>query len=204
MEFEQILAFSSFAFVASATPGPNNVILMATGREVGTVKGLPVLAGIVLGLAFMIFILALGFGNIINEAPRIQYVIKYIGIALLLWIAWQIASAPIEDKTKSDLQSTEGPKSIGFLKVAVFQWVNPKAWISCTSAITTYFSNELDLLPQASIFAMIFILAALLGCIPWLVFGSTIKHFLKNKKASRIFNVSMGLILFGSIFAIIK
>lgn len=206
MDFEQILAFSSFALVASATPGPNNVILMATGRSVGTVRGIPVLAGIALGIAFMIFTISIGLGSYIVDVPIVQNTLKYVGIAFLLWLAWKIASSPLEssEKEQNEEQLNREKKSIGFLKAAIFQWVNPKAWISCASAISVYFSVDSDVLPQALTFSAIFILMATVGCFPWLAFGSSLKQFLKSDRTNRTFNIIMGLLLLVPIFTIIS
>ena len=63
MPFDQLFAFATFAYVASATPGPNNILLTAVGGAGGIRGGLPVLFGIVFGFSAMVFLLAFGLGR---------------------------------------------------------------------------------------------------------------------------------------------
>lgn len=197
-----MLAFAAFAFVASVTPGPNNVLLTATGGAVGVLRGLPVLLGIVIGFALMVFILALGLGEFIVAHPGVLDGLRYAGAAVLLWLSWQIARAPLAEPSAADGHSLpRGPT--GFLGAALFQWVNPKAWIVAASAITSYLSANEATLSQALSFAMVFVAAGAAGCFPWLAFGAGVKRWLTSPGAARTFNVSMGALLAASIVLII-
>lgn len=92
MTLEQLLAFAQFAYVSSATPGPNNVLLTAVGGAVGVRRGLPVLWGIAIGFAAMLFILGLGIGETLFSIPYVKDAMRIAGFAVLAWLAWQIAT----------------------------------------------------------------------------------------------------------------
>ena len=93
MSAEQACAFFVFAFVAAVTPGPSNVMLTAAGANAGIVRGLPALLGVCLGMASMMFAVAFGLGSLILGQPGVLAAMKWAGAALLLWLAWKIASA---------------------------------------------------------------------------------------------------------------
>ena len=93
MTLDQIIAFAIFTIVAAGTPGPSNVLLTATGANVGIVRGIPALLGVSVGMGIMMFIVAFGLGGLILDNPEVLQVLKWIGIAFLLWLSWKIASA---------------------------------------------------------------------------------------------------------------
>ena len=201
MELNTLIAFFSFAFVASATPGPNNVLLTATGASVGVSRGLPVLFGIVSGFAVMIFVLAIGLGKFIVARPDVLEAVRYAGIAFMLWLSWKIASAPVATAETGADRGATTPAS-GFWSAALFQWVNPKAWLVIASAIASFLQAGEESVRQAMLFAVVFVIAGFLGCLPWLAFGAYIRRWLTAPRASRLFNALMGLILATSLLFI--
>lgn len=193
MSGEQVLAFLLFAFVAAITPGPSNIILASTGANVGIVRGLPSLFGVVLGMGFMMFVVAFGIGSAVIDHPTLLMGLKWVGGAFLLWLAWKIASSG-----RSHISETRDV--IGFWKAAAFQWVNPKSWLACASAVGTYLSAKGDgPLIQSLLFGLLFIAASLPCCSVWLGFGASVQRFLNTDRAVRIFNVTMGALLASSI-----
>ena len=131
MTAEQAAAFFVFAIASTITPGPNNVMLTATGANVGLLRGLPHLFGIAVGFGFMSFVVALGLGSLVIGTSWAMTAIQWAGAALLLWFAWRIATAG-----RSDTAGQTRP--FGFFAAVAFQWVNPKAWFIATSAVGTY------------------------------------------------------------------
>ena len=128
MSFEQVVAFLIFAVVTSITPGPNNIMLTATGANVGMRRGLPHMFGIALGFALMLFLVAAGVGRALLASPASMDVLRYVGIAVLLWLAWKISTAGRTADSGRD-------RPIGFLEAAAFQWFNPKAWLICAGTV---------------------------------------------------------------------
>ena len=178
-------------------------MLTATGGALGVVRGLPVLFGIISGFALMIFLLALGLGSTVLANPTLLGVLKYAGVAMLLWLSWAIATAPARHAGSVEAQAMS-KKPIGFFGAALFQWVNPKAWLVAASAITAYSDTGMTGYAQALTFAGVFILSGFLGCLPWLAFGAAIKHVLQTPRAQQVFNIAMGLALAASVALIIN
>lgn len=193
MTTEQAPAFILFAIVAAITPGPSNIILAATGANVGVLRGLPCLFGVAGGMGFMMFVVALGFGRLVLERPSILVGLNWIGVAFLLWLAWKIATAGRGD-------GASARDVVGFWRAAAFQWVNPKSWLVCASAVGAYLDAEAaGALVQAASFGVLFVLAALPSCSVWLAFGATVQRLLRTDRAARTFNAAMGILLAGSI-----
>jgi threonine/homoserine/homoserine lactone efflux protein len=193
MSLEQVVAFVVFAVVTSITPGPNNVMLATTGANVGIRRGLPHMLGIALGFALMIFLVAAGAGTALLGSPTAMQVLRVIGIAVLLWLAWKIATAG-----RSATGERERP--IGFLGAAAFQWVNPKAWLICAGAVGSFLQPDgSSALPQAAIFGLIFLLAGAPCMLVWLGFGALMQRALQTDQALRTFNIVMGLLLAATI-----
>jgi len=198
MTFEQTVGFFVFSVVAAGTPGPSNALLTATGANVGVWRGLPALLGVAAGMGLMMFAVAFGLGSAILANPLVLTVVKWCGAAVLLWLAWQIATA-------HGASAAAGGKPIGFFGAAAFQWVNPKSWLVCTSAAATFLDQQAgSALGQSAAFALIFILAALPSCLPWLAFGAILQRWLRAERARRVFNVAMGALLAASVILIIR
>ena len=207
-EYESLLmlelaGFATFALVSSITPGPNNMLMTTLGAFFGFRRGLPALFGIAFGFAVMIFLISLGLSRFIIEAdPVVAVAMRVIGSAVILSMAWQIATLPTPTTSAQDRSAPPTMSRLGaFVGAATFQWANPKAWIICAAAITAYLDQNLDLLPQATAFALVFMFASLAGCTPWLAMGSFIGRYLRGKRA-RIFNVAMSLLLVGSMIPV--
>jgi threonine/homoserine/homoserine lactone efflux protein len=198
MTRDQILAFLLFSVAAAGTPGPSNVLLTATGAQVGVLRGLPCLLGVALGMAVMMFLVAFGLGSVILDNPLVIRGVKWCGAAVLCWLAWKVATAP---------RPGTGPeaKPVGFLGAASFQWVNPKSWLVCASAAATFLDEGAgSALGQSVNFGLLFLVACLPSCFPWLAFGSVLQRFLRSERAFRIFNGAMGALLAGSVILFLR
>ena len=197
MTANQTITFLLFAIVAAITPGPSNLILTSTGANVGLLRGLPCLAGVVIGMGFMMFLVAFGLGNVVLASPGITLLLKWGGVGFLLWLSWKIATAGHSD-------ATTDKRPLGFWGAAAFQWINPKSWLVSVSAVSVYLHPAAGTaFTQALSFGLLFILAALPSCFIWLAFGATLQRFLSTKRSASIFNVAMGVLLAGSILLFI-
>ncbi len=194
---EQAIAFVAFSVAAAGTPGPSNALLTATGANVGVLRGLPALLGVSAGMGLMMFVVAFGLGAVILDNPLLLTGLKWCGAAVLCWLAWKIATA-----------ASAGPaapsKPVGFLGAAAFQWVNPKSWLVCTGAAATFLDQGAgSALGQSAAFGLIFVLASLPSCFPWLAFGAVLQRFLHSERALRVFNGAMGALLAASVLLFI-
>lgn len=193
MTTEQVLAFVLFAIVAAITPGPSNVILASTGANAGVRRGLPTLFGLTLGMGSMMFLVAFGLGSLVLANPVILRGLKWGGVAVLLWLAWKIATA-----SRGGAPATTGV--LGFWQAAALQGVNPKAWIVCASAAGAYLhAGTASPIVQAAALGLLFVLAAVPSCLVWLVLGASLQRWLHSERARRRFNLAMGVLLAASV-----
>jgi len=189
MTDEQIAAFFLFALVAAITPGPSNVLLVATGAQVGILRGFACLLGIGAGMASMMFLAAYGLGSLLLAHPQVLIGARLAGTAFLLWLAWKIASAPPAPPEAS-------AKPTGFIGAALLQWVNPKAWMVSAGAVATYLPAEEG---NALLFTAVFVAAAFPSGLVWLAFGAATQKLLSDARRQRGFNIAMGLALAASV-----
>jgi threonine/homoserine/homoserine lactone efflux protein len=196
MSIDLITALVVYAFVASITPGPNNVMLLASGVKFGFRRTLPHMTGITIGFTVMLALVGLGLGQVFERLPAIYTVLRYAGGAYMIYLAWKIATAgPIEEGER-------GSRPLNFLEAAAFQWVNPKAWIIAVTAMAAY------TLPDRYSWSVVLVsLVFALVCLPsvsvWTLFGSGLKRWLSNPVHLKLFNYVMGLALALSLWPII-
>ena len=197
MTSELLLAFILFAFVTSVTPGPNNMMLLASGVNFGIRRSLPHMLGISLGFMLLVAAVGLGLGQLFEQFPPPYTVLRYGGAAYLLYLAWKIASSGAPD---ADGKATGKP--LTFLQAAAFQWVNPKAWVMALGSITTY-------LPAQHTPWQLLGLVALMGVInmpttsTWALFGSSMRRHLQEPRFLRIFNTAAALALVASLYPLL-
>lgn len=197
MTTELLLAFVAFALVTSITPGPNNMMLLASGVNFGIRRSLPHMLGISLGFMLLVIAVGMGLGQVFERLPVLHEVLRYGGAAYLLYLAWKIAQAGAPQG-----RDTPAAKPFTFLQAAAFQWVNPKAWIMAISAITTY-------TPHEGFFTNVLLIAALFALVNcpsvglWTVAGSLLRNWLDNPRALRTFNIAMALLLVASLYPIV-
>jgi len=197
MGFDAMTAFLVFAAVAAITPGPSNLMVLAAGARGGLLGGLPCLGGVVVGMALLIGLAALGLGALITALPVALDLLRWGGAALLLWLAWQIAHAP-------PLQAGRHAAPVGFWKALAFQWINPKSWIVAASAAATYGAAAGDApLLRAGWLSALFAAAAAPSCWLWLAVGSALQRALTDARRARAFNATMGLLLAASVVFVV-
>lgn len=195
MEPQLLFALMSFAFVSSITPGPNNLMLLASGVNFGLRRTVPHMLGIGIGFTLMVVLVGIGLGEVFRQVPALYTVMKYAGALYMLYLAWKLANAgPVEDGEASG-------KPMTFLQAAAFQWVNPKAWVMALVAISAYTSPQ-NYLVSVLLVALVFGLVNLPSVSVWALFGVAMRRFLSNVKVVRVFNVTMALLLVASIWPI--
>lgn len=188
MTFELILTFAAYAFVTSITPGPNNTMLLASGVNYGLLRTVPHILGVSLGFGAMVFAVGSGLGSLFVAFPALHTLLRWVGAAYLLWLAWRIAVSG----TMKDEATNANP--LTFLEAAAFQWVNPKCWVMATGAIATYMPPTGDV----SDLMVITVLFCLINgpCVgSWAGFGVVLRRWLSDPQANRFFNVAMAGLL---------
>lgn len=196
MEFYLVILI--FAVSTSITPGPNNLMIMASGLNYGIKNSLPHLFGICIGFPTMLILVGLGFSAVFEKYPLIHEIIKILGVVYLLYLAWCVFSS------SATLSGNVKTKPFSFIQAVSFQWVNPKAWVMATGAISAYTSVSSDFFSQVTDIALVFFIIAFPCVGTWLCFGAVLKKYLKSKKHQKIFNLSMALLLIGSAVPVLK
>ncbi len=193
---EHILALTTFAAVSSWTPGPNNLMLAASGANFGFQRSLPHIAGIVVGALSLFGLCIVGIGAVVTAAPGLSVALQLLGAAYLLWLAWRIAAA-------GRATGGERDRPLTLLEAAGFQFANPKAWSLGLGAATAFMDPALSPLVAGGLILLAFLLAMLLGQPVWVLFGVGIGRLLNSGRRLRVFNVAMGLLLALSVLTIV-
>jgi len=186
-----------FAFTATITPGPNNIMMMTSGVHFGIKKSIPHLLGIAFGFPSMVMLIGFGFNIVFKQYPFLHELIKILGIVYLMYLAWKIAVA---QPSTMDSKST---KPLSFIKAALFQWVNPKAWVMASGAISAYTIQGVGFMHQVMIITLTFFIMAFPCVGTWLFFGVGLKRYLQNTRHQKVFNFSMASLLILSILPVI-
>lgn len=193
----QLPAFCLFALIASVTPGPNNLMLLASGVRHGFARSLPALAGICLGLPLMLTAGGAGMQWLFSQCPVLHLALKYAGAGYLLFLAWQMAQAAGVGEAKP------GPgKPLTFIAAAALQWLNPKAWIMATVAVSSYLPHGFGLLATVKL-GLLFGLICLPGAGVWLGCGSALQRMLRHPRSARLFNRAMAALLLTSLYPVL-
>lgn len=193
------LALALFAFVTSVTPGPNNIMLLASGAQFGFRRTLPHMLGIVLGVASLLFSTLLGLGALFTLYPPLYNVLKWVGCAYLLWLAWKIGSAPVGNLDAK--KSSSAP--MNWWQALLFQYVNPKAWMMAIGCVSS-FAIAGDLYVQSGVWMIVLFAAMGFPAISiWAWAGVSIRCWLTDQKRQRIFNYSMGIATASTLLLII-
>lgn len=192
MDGETLLALTGFALAAVWTPGPNNMMLASSGATFGWRPSVPHAMGVALGFPVMLFLIALGLGEVFQRSDIFRTVLSWVGFAVMLWLAWRIGTA-------GPAQSGSRSRPLNFLEATGFQWINPKAWVMAIGAAATFVRGAEPAL-EAAIAALVFVIAGLTSSQGWLVFGTAIGRLLGTGAKLRLFNGAMGLLLALSAF----
>jgi threonine/homoserine/homoserine lactone efflux protein len=195
MTQEVFLALLGFAFVTSVTPGPNNMMLLASGANFGLRRTVPHMLGISIGHSLMVFLVGMGLAGLFRTWPPALLVLKVVSVAYMLWLAWKIANsgAPGEGRVHA--------KPMTFLQAAAFQWVNPKAWAMSLGAVAAY-------VPQPSVasyaaVAAVFGMVNLPSILVWAGAGQVVRQWLMEPARLRAFNWTMAVLLVLSLWPVV-
>jgi threonine/homoserine/homoserine lactone efflux protein len=189
---------TAFAVSMSATPGPNNAMVTASGATWGFRRTLPHMLGISVGFPAMLVAVALGAGEVLRARPWLHEALRWAGAAYLLWLAWKIGTAepePPEEEAR-DPNQNGGPQPLSFVQAALFQWVNPKAWVIALGAVAAYTTAAgSGLAAQAAVLSFIFMLVTLPVVALWTLVGVGAARVLRTRRALRAFNLAMAALL---------
>lgn len=201
MSYQTFAAFLIFALATSITPGPNNIMLMASGVNYGFRATLPHIFGASIGFGLLLLSAGLGLNRVFSSFPAIYTVMKWLGAAYFIYFAWKIAAAPI--KPLQPASDVAGPRGAWrFRDAFAFQFVNPKSWIMAAGAFSSYVPS-MSSASLTALAALVFAMIALPCFLLWVTFGSRMRRYLEQGNRRRIFNLSMAALLLASLLPIL-
>ena len=194
MPIDALISLIGIAMAAAWSPGPNNALVASSGARFGFRRTFPHVMGIGIGFPVMIFCIAIGLGQLFQQSILLREILRYGGIFVLLFVAWQIANA------KGKAKKEQSGKPFSFLKGAAFQWINPKAWVMAIGISAQYVKPD-ALFTTALIVASVFLVVGFGSASSWTAFGAGMQRWLNTDNRLRIFNVTMaGLIVLSVLF----
>ncbi|SPH23579.1 Homoserine/homoserine lactone efflux protein [Defluviimonas aquaemixtae] len=197
MTYEMYPALIALAIGTLFTPGPNNVMLAASGANFGVRRTVPHLLGVATGFPLMLLIVGLILGELFQASALLRETLRWGGAALLLWIAWRIASA-------GGIGSKSGRvRPMSFMQAVGFQWINPKAW-SMAIAATSQFILPSAPLVTAAIVAATFLTLGLGSATTWTCAGQAIARWLTTARRLRFFNIAMAALIVLSVLELLR
>ena len=188
-----VLPFMLFAFVASITPGPTNILVLSNSARYGFKAAVPIILGACAGAAGLVLVVGSGVGQSLTQAPKLQAVMQWAGVAWLSYLAWQIYLAPAE---AIDPHSTQ--KRLGLIGAASLQVINPKTWMMALAVVSVFAGNGADRQHQVLSLSLVFFLIALPCLGAWALLGAGSNRVLRSSTAVQRFNRCMALLLLGS------
>lgn len=198
MPFDHFVALVVFALVASITPGPNNLMLLASGVNFGFRWTIPHMAGVTFGFAGLLLATGLGLGALLSALPSLQLALKVVGGAYLLYLAWRIAGSRTIGKV-----GQASPRPLSFAEAAGFQLVNPKAWVMALTAMALYANGDAPLRSGLLVTAAFLLVAA--PCITlWTGSGQALRGWLADPVRLKWFNIAMGAALALTLVAMVR
>ena len=195
--FELIATISVYYFVMYATPGPNNSILTASGIKFGFIRSVPNIIGISSGHGIQLALVCLGLGSLFLQFPILLEILKYIGACYLLYLAWKMFGSlniSITDEKSSPLK---------YYEAILFQFVNPKAWVICITAVSLFYPEKENLIIGTLFLVIMSTIINLPSISMWAFGGSVIRHYLSNEKLKKSVEWFLALLLLGTAISII-
>lgn len=199
MSYEILMALLVYGFVSSVTPGPNNLMLLASGVNFGFVRTLPHMFGIGVGFFLLLLAVGLGLGALLETIPALYTVLKFAGGSYMLYLAWKIATTRSMAKGKA----SENATPMTFMQAVAFQWVNPKAWVMGVTGIATYASHD-NYMTMVLLVSVIYVLVNVPSVALWAGFGSVMRDWLSDPVRLKWFNIIMALLLVASLWPMLR
>ena len=191
-----LISLVSFAFVASTTPGPNNLLLMSSGALFGWRKTLPHLGGILLGFAVVMSSAVFGLGALVEQWPWLMTMVRVLGASWLAWMSIRFFKMALQGgQTTKRIEKAPISRPFRFYEAVLFQWINPKAIVAAMSSAGAYIAIAEQIWQRAIIIVGVFFVAGLVGCSTWMIAGNVLNRYMSSGKSAPYINGAMGLLI---------
>lgn len=191
MGWTDVVGLITFGIAGSGSPGPNNTLLLASGLRFGFKRTLPHVLGAAGGVGAMVIAVAAGVGALLDGIPGAQQALRVLASAYLLYLALRLTSSrSVEEKSAA--------KPLNAWEAAVFQFVNPKAWVFAI-AVVAFAPTSLPPLLGGVLITAVLIIVMIGTFASWALGGAALSHLLTSERAVRAVNVTMALLLVASV-----
>lgn len=194
MTYDILTALAIFALVSSITPGPNNLMLMASGVNFGALRTVPHALGVCIGFTLMVGLVGIGLMGVFDAIPYSHAVLKAVSTLYLLYLAYKLATTGTLGERASDT------RPMTFLQAALFQWVNAKAWTMALTAMTVYAGG--GSLQSVLLVTLVFGVVNAPSISVWVLAGDRLGPFLSTPGRLRAFNIVMAALLVASLYPV--
>jgi len=188
----ELLPLIGFVFFGLFSPGPNVILLTASGVRFGFRRTVPHIIGVAIGVGITSGITGLGVGTLLGAQPGLMLFLKIGASIWILWMAWKLWYAgPVTQSSRA--------RPFTFVEAVLFQWVNPKIWAVAFSA--TAYVATMPPMQQAITLATTFTSLNVGVCLFWTAAGAVLSYLLINPVAWRIFMriMAIGLVVFSAL-----
>lgn len=192
MHSTSFIAFLAAAVPGFFTPGPNNLMLMASSAKFGFSRTIPHGLGVILGFALMVVLVGLGLGQVFQYAPWLETGLKVLAAINLLYLAWTLLGLKIKDRAAGD-------RPLTFIEGAGFQWINPKAWALAVSFVAIVADPGPGRFPSIGIIGIACAMLGALSIPTWMFFGDRLEKLLKRTGGERFLGIVMALLVVASV-----
>lgn len=196
MDYALFGSLVGFAFIASITPGPNNLLLMSSGALFGLRRTLPHLGGVQIGFAIMMTAAVFGLGTLIDRWPWLVTVVRIGGSAWLAWMSLRFFKAAVRGANpEASMDAAPISRPFRFYEALLFQWVNPKALIAAISSAGAYIAIADEAWQRAAVMVGVFFMMGGFGCLTWMVAGDALNRCMSTGRSAIWVNTAMGLLI---------
>lgn len=192
MDATTFTAFIIAAIPGFFTPGPNNLMLMASSAKFGFNRTIPHGLGVAIGFAVMVLIVGLGLGEVFRLLPWLEPVLKILAAINLLYLAWTLIGLKIKDQGA-------GQRPLTFIEAAGFQWINPKAWALAVSFVAMVVDPGPGRFVGIAILGVSSLVIGALSSPTWMIFGDRLEKLLKRTGGERFLGIVMAVLVVGSV-----
>lgn len=189
---DRLVALLGFGFVCTVTPGPNNVLLWASGAAFGVRRSWPHVLGTALGVGLMAVLVAAGLGVLVTTIPPLAFAMKVAGSVYLLFLAWQVAGA-------GALERTTSARPMGLLQAIAFQLVNPKVWIFAVGAVSTFRPPDVPIVIGSALVVLLMMAITIPSSALWVVGGDALDRLIERPATRRAVSLGLALLVVGTV-----
>jgi len=189
------MPFLLFAFVASITPGPTNILVLTNSQHFGVRATLPALLSACVAASAIVLISGAGAGEMLHQYPLVRQVMSWAGVLWLSWMSWQLFCAPAANVYR-DTHTRFTARAAALLQV-----INPKTWMMALAVVSLFAPAGEGALRDIALMALWFLLISVACLLCWAWLGQAVNKVFRTAAAMVRFQRLMALCLFISAWA---